>query len=156
MQKFCKMTMMTSMVMVGMMVSGLSAYAISVQSSIPKANQTLQAGNQEIMVKYDHDFNQFRSRLLLVGETGEPILIPATVSLDHTEVKTTYPLKAGKYQLQWQIWTWKGEESSGSIPFTVVGTAPAPVGDHSAANLSPAPATNGQSGNANAKQAPSN
>lgn len=154
MKKICKIKMIASMAMVGVMVSGLSAYAISVQSSIPKANQTLQAGNQEIMVKYDHDFNQFRSRLLLVGETGEPILIPATVSLDHTEVKTTYPLKAGQYKLQWQIWTWKGDESSGEIPFTVVGTTD--VTDHSAASLSPAPATNGQTGNANAKHAPNN
>lgn len=134
--------------MMGIFTGSMSVYAINVQSSIPKANQTLQAGNQEIMVKYDHEFNPFRSRLLLVGETGEPKLIPATVSLDHTEVKTTYPLKAGKYKLQWQIWTWKGDESSGDIPFTVV--------DHSTASLSPAPATNGQRDNASAKQAPSN
>lgn len=139
---------------VGVITSGISAYAIDVQKSIPKANQTLQAGDQEIMVKYDHEFNPFRSRLLLVGEAGEPKLIPATVSLDHTEVKTVYPLKAGNYKLQWQIWTWKGDESSGEIPFTVVGNAP--QNDHSTASLSPAPATNGQSGNASAKQAPNN
>ncbi|CAI3943148.1 MULTISPECIES: copper resistance protein CopC [Commensalibacter] len=154
MQKNNKRICFSLIAAVGVITSGISAYAIDVKSSIPKANQILQAGNQEIMVKYDHEFNPFRSRLLLVGETGEPKLIPATVSLDHTEVKTTYPLKAGKYKLQWQIWTWKGEESSGEIPFIVLGNAP--QNDHSTASLSPAPATNGQSGNANAKQAPSN
>lgn len=154
MQKNYKKTPLALGVAIGISICGASAYAIDVQTSIPKAHQTLQAGNQEIMIKYDHEFNPFRSRLLLVGETEEPKLIPATVSLDHTEVKTTYPLKAGKYKLQWQIWTWKGDESSGEIPFTVVGNAV--TSDHSAASLSPAPATNGQRGNASAKQAPSN
>lgn len=152
MTKTYKIMSLALTVIVG--IGDVSAYAIDVKSSIPTANQTIQAGNQEIMVKYDHEFNPFRSRLLLVGETGEPKLIPATVSLDHTEVKTTYPLNAGKYKLQWQIWTWKGDESSGEIPFTVVGNAT--TNYHSAASLSPAPATNGQSGNVNAKQAPSN
>ncbi|CAI3939433.1 Copper-binding protein CopC (methionine-rich) (CopC) (PDB:1IX2) [Commensalibacter communis] len=153
-QKYYKIKSAAICVLVGASVLGISAYAIDVKSSIPKANQTLQAGTQEIMLKYDHEFNPFRSRLLLVGEQGEPKLIPATVSLDHTQVKTQYPLTAGKYKLQWQIWTWKGEESSGEIPFTVEGNAPDTT--HSTANLSPAPATNGQSGNASAKQAPSN
>lgn len=154
MQKFYKKASLALTIVAGISIGGMASYAIDVQNSIPKPKQTLQAGNQEIMIKYDHEFNPFRSRLLLVGEQGEPKLIPATVSLDHTEVKTTYPLKAGQYKLQWQIWTWKGDESSGEIPFTVVGTTD--VTDHSAASLSPAPATNGQTGNANAKHAPNN
>ncbi|MDI2112877.1 copper resistance CopC family protein [Commensalibacter nepenthis] len=154
MQKYYQISFAALSIFIGLSVAGTSVYAIEVKSSLPKENQTLQAGIQEIMLKYDHEFNPFRSRLLLVGEKGEPKLIPATVSLDHTQVKTTYPLIAGKYKLQWQIWTWKGEESSGEIPFTVVGNAHDT--NHSTANFSPAPATNGQSGNASAKQAPSN
>lgn len=130
----------------------MSIMAIGLKSSVPRPHQILPAGNQEIHLIYDHEFDPFRSRLLLKDQSGQPILIPATTSLNHREVKTVYPLKVGKYTLQWYVWSWKGEESSGEIPFEITASAPS----HSTASLNPAPAAIGQKGKAIAKQAPNN
>ncbi|MDI2091102.1 copper resistance protein CopC [Commensalibacter oyaizuii] len=96
-----------------------AASALGLTSSLPKINQVVHAGNQQIILKYDNEFNPFRSRILLVDASGMPTLIPATTTMDYKEVKATYPLKARKYKLQWEVWTWKGDKSSGEIPFTV-------------------------------------
>lgn len=109
------------MIASGVLVLSIStAHAIGLQVSTPQPHQKIQAGSQEIHLVYDHEFNPFRSRLLLTGASGQPVLIPATTALNHREVKTTYSFKAGQYVLQWHVWNWKGEESQGDIPFEVV------------------------------------
>lgn len=148
-QKLISITVMMGIVLY---FSVLSVMAIGLKASTPQPHQTLQAGNQEIHLIYDQEFDPFRSRLLLIDQSGQPILIPATTSLNHKEVKTIYNLKAGNYRLQWYIWSWKGKESSGEIPFQVAVSSQA----HSTANFNPAPAATGQKGKAIAKQAPNN
>lgn len=103
-----------------LLLSTGSANAIGLKFSNPQPHQKIKAGNQEIHLIYDHEFDPFRSRLLLINQSGQPDLIPATTALNHREVKTSYPLKAGQYILQWHVWNWKGEESTGEIPFEAV------------------------------------
>lgn len=130
----------------------INAQAADLIDSTLKKDATLQAGNQSITLKFNEEFDPFRVRILLFGSDRLPILIPATATLDHKAVQANINAKIGDYTLQWHVWSWKGTESSGSIPFHVTDNP----SNYSTANFNPNPAIKGQIGKAAEKAAVSN
>ena len=85
------------------------------------------AGNVAVKLSFDRVIDPFRARLLLLGPSGVPQLLPASpVDDEQHGLATTVALTPGHYVLHWRMRAQAGDPAQGTLPFDV-GAAPTPV-----------------------------
>ena len=96
-----------------------SAHAVLVQSS-PSANSLVQGPDVSIAMKFNSRVDASRSTLRLSGADGETQTLSISLADGPDTLKTkAVGLKAGHYDIQWQVLAVDGHITRGQIPFAV-------------------------------------
>ena len=97
------------------------AHAI-LMDSVPLANGTMPAGQEQIRLRFNSRIDVARSRLVLVlPDQSERRLSPGPGATPDIMLAETH-LEAGHYQLKWQVLAVDGHITRGVVAFTVVAT----------------------------------
>ena len=124
-----------SAVLMGALAAQAYAAPVLVHAE-PAAGQQVPAGNVAVKLSFDSVIDPFRARLLLLGPSGVPQLLPASPADDEQHgLATTVVLTPGHYVLHWRMRGQSGSPVQGTLPFDVGTVAAAPP--------TPAPATAG-------------
>ncbi|MBL7233129.1 copper resistance protein CopC [Komagataeibacter oboediens] len=95
--------------------------------SEPAAGQRVAAGNVALKLSFDTVIDPFRARLLLLGPSGVPQLLPASpIDDEQQSIATNVALTPGHYVLHWRMRARTGDPVQGTLPFDV-GAPAAPV-----------------------------
>ncbi|KDU95015.1 copper resistance protein CopC [Komagataeibacter rhaeticus AF1] len=108
--------------------AGQAAAAPVLVHAEPAAGQSVPAGNVAVKLSFDSVIDPFRARLLLLGPSGVPQLLPASpVDDEQHGLATTVALTPGHYVLHWRMRAQAGNPVQGTLPFDVT-AGPAPAG----------------------------
>lgn len=106
----------------------------------PAAGQRVPAGNVALKLSFNSVIDPFRARLLLLGPSGVPQLLPASPTDDEQHgLATTVALAPGHYVLHWRMRGQTGDPAQGTLPFDV-DAAPITAAAAASASSGPAPA----------------
>ncbi|WP_050856116.1 copper resistance CopC family protein [Komagataeibacter medellinensis] len=107
----------------------------------PAAGQLVPAGNVALKLSFNSVIDPFRARLLLLGPSGVPQLLPASPTDDEQHgLATTVALAPGHYVLHWRMRGQAGDPAQGTLPFDV-GAAPGTTALPASASSSPVAAS---------------
>ncbi|WP_346011913.1 copper resistance CopC family protein [Komagataeibacter sp. FXV3] len=117
-----------SAILSGAAVVAQASAAPALVHSDPAPGQRVAAGNVAIRLSFDTVIDPFRARLLLLGPSGVPQLLPASPSDDEQQsIATSMALTPGHYVLHWRMRARTGDPVQGTLPFDVGTTPAAPV-----------------------------
>ncbi|GCE84253.1 copper resistance protein CopC [Komagataeibacter diospyri] len=125
---FFSMLRMTglSAVLSGMVMAQACAAPVLVHSE-PMPGQHVAVGNVAVKLSFDTVIDPFRARLLLLGPSGVPQLLPASpIDDEQQSIATSVTLTPGHYVLHWRMRARTGDPVQGTLPFDV-GAPSAPV-----------------------------
>ncbi|MBB2202201.1 copper resistance protein CopC [Gluconacetobacter tumulisoli] len=88
-------------------------------SATPAAGSIVTAGTVPVSLHFDAALDPVRSRVMLTGPSGAPMLMMVPPSPDDHAISTTAPVTPGSYQLHWQVWDRGGRMAQGDLPFSV-------------------------------------
>ncbi|GBQ43588.1 hypothetical protein AA18890_1996 [Komagataeibacter europaeus LMG 18890] len=95
--------------------------------SDPAPGARVAAGNVAVKLTFDTVIDPFRARLLLLGPSGVPQLLPASpIDDEQQSIATSVALTPGHYVLHWRMRARTGDPVQGTLPFDV-GAPAAPV-----------------------------
>ena len=115
-----------SAVLSGAVMAQACAAPVLVHSE-PAAGQRVAAGTVAVKLSFDTVIDPFRARLLLLGPSGVPQLLPASPSDDEQQsIATSMALTPGHYVLHWRMRARTGDPVQGTLPFDV-GAPTAPI-----------------------------
>ncbi|GBQ86659.1 hypothetical protein AA13595_1948 [Gluconacetobacter johannae DSM 13595] len=88
-------------------------------SATPAAGSVVAAGTLAVSLHFDAALDPVRSRMMLTGPSGAPMLMMVPPPTDDHAISTTAPVTPGSYKLHWQVWERDGRMTEGDLPFSV-------------------------------------